>query len=84
MRLFAGCLALFLAPWMGLGRWNYHSFRWALMAWCRRTWDGWKCKDCGRTNVLLEVHHVHGLKRQEPWNLVCLCHLCHNQRHNSG
>jgi 5-methylcytosine-specific restriction endonuclease McrA len=43
--------------------------------------DGWKCTECGRTELTLEVHHL-SYSFSEPWNepdenLQTLCFKCH-------
>jgi 5-methylcytosine-specific restriction endonuclease McrA len=44
--------------------------------------DGFACKDCGRRDVQLEVHHVDGDARNDQvGNLVTLCSDCHSGRH---
>ena len=44
--------------------------------------DGCQCRECGRTNTLLEVHHI----KPRRWNgsntlgnLITLCHICHQK-----
>ncbi|MET3109742.1 HNH endonuclease [Salinicoccus halitifaciens] len=52
--------------------------------------DNWICKDCeqaGLYQIAEEVHHI--IEVKDDWkkrldidNLVSLCKLCHNKRHN--
>jgi hypothetical protein len=44
--------------------------------------DGWKCRKCGWRQV--SVHHIIFRSdggKDESWNLVCLCEVCHNAVH---
>lgn len=49
--------------------------------------DGFKCRECGKDDETLHVHHV-AYSRGEPWDtpdhlLICLCHECHDERHSA-
>lgn len=47
--------------------------------------DNWTCRDCGRSDVTLNVHHKAYLKGKSPWEydgeyLQTLCKTCHEER----
>ena len=47
--------------------------------------DGCKCMECGRTNCILEVHHIKPKRLNGPDtinNLVTLCGRCHDRTEN--
>lgn len=74
----------------------YRHFSWNYARdWCSRRYD-YQCANCGwysspkrRDNNYLEIHHIIPLEGAErnwtpynlPWNLICLCHLCHMALH---
>ena len=51
--------------------------------------DGNKCVECGRNDVVLNVHHIDRSQKKGNWklanndleNLVTLCTFCHNRIH---
>jgi hypothetical protein len=45
--------------------------------------DGYQCRDCGASQVQLDVHHLtyERLGHEEDEDLVTLCHACHEARH---
>lgn len=48
--------------------------------------DGFKCAECGKSNVELQVHHKKYIKGRMPWeysdrHLVTLCDPCHDTVH---
>ena len=45
--------------------------------------DGHKCSHCGKTNVVLNVHHVESRQTggDRPDNLITLCEKCHRDYH---
>lgn len=45
--------------------------------------DNWECKQCGRTDNTLHVHHLSYENKKNPWdvsnkNLKTLCFICHH------
>lgn len=57
---------------------------WASIAERIRSRDNHRCRNCGRTDVLLQVHHIVPLSRggtNRDENLVTLCDECHKRIH---
>ena len=53
--------------------------------------DNKKCVECGSTqNIERTSHHCYfrskylGKNRDEPWNLVTICRICHWSIHSAG
>lgn len=66
----------------------YHKSDWKIFRDELLELDGYKCKDCGRTNseVVLQVHHKAYIKGHKPWeyplkDCETLCKGCHSSRH---
>ena len=74
----------------GHGRKYYRHFEWSsARSWCIDRQEGC-CANCGeRGGRILEVHHIVPLKGELryftafnlPWNLIGLCHECHQEVH---
>jgi Restriction endonuclease len=50
--------------------------------------DNYKCKECGKSNCRLNVHHKIYLEGKKPWEvpdrfLVSLCDECHAKAHEN-
>jgi hypothetical protein len=57
---------------------------WAELADAIRKRDGYRCTQCGATDVELHVHHVVPLSQggsNDPDNLTTLCDACHKEAH---
>lgn len=69
----------------------YNHFRWDYASHKAHKRADYKCENCGRTGggKSLEVHHIVPLKGAGrfftaynlPWNLIVLCHDCHQEIH---
>ena len=47
--------------------------------------DGYRCRDCGAADGMLEVHHVRPVSQggdHSPGNLITLCRADHLARHH--
>lgn len=49
--------------------------------------DKFKCRECGATENMLNVHHLHYEYGRDPWDyhnnsLITLCESCHEEEHN--
>ena len=61
-----------------------YPLNWPALAHAIRERDGYRCQDCHRTNVRLDVHHRRPLSEggtNRRTNLVTLCRRCHTKRH---
>ncbi len=61
---------------------TYHRDDWELVKSAILIRDGYTCSKCGGKE-LLGVHHKDGTSRNDPENLVTLCHKCHQEIHKS-
>lgn len=44
--------------------------------------DGFRCQDCGKKSIHLDVHHKdQNKKNSNPENLISLCRSCHKKEH---
>lgn len=48
--------------------------------------DGAKCRECGRDDITLNVHHAYYVSNREVWDypdfsLTTLCEDCHKEKH---
>jgi len=61
---------------------TYHRDDWELVRSIILIRDGYTCSKCGGKE-LLGVHRKDGTGRNDPENLVTLCHKCHQEIHKS-
>ncbi len=58
--------------------------RWQRKSCDVKTLAEWKCDECGRADLNLQVHHKVYERGREPWdypleNFQCLCEVCHEE-----
>ena len=60
--------------------------KWRAIAATVRKRDGYRCQDCGRGGILLDVHHLtyKNWKNEKLEDLVTLCRKCHIKRHKKA
>ena len=61
---------------------SYHRDDWELVKRAILIRDNYTCSKCGGKE-LLDVHHKDGTGRNDPDNLVTLCHKCHQEAHKA-
>lgn len=69
---------------------NYTNKKWRNKRLFILSRDRYKCQECNRYGKSKEadtVHHIYEAGKYEElrytnWNLVSLCHNCHNKMHN--
>lgn len=49
---------------------------------------GWRCENCGASDITLHVHHIRYIKGRQPWEysseeLQVLCKHCHQEHHET-
>lgn len=87
-----GAIILFLT-WRDAAAWLFpvdyeryiRSERWRRKARAARRRAGYRCQDCGRVALSLDVHHLTYARLGFEWwfDLVALCRSCHRSRHNA-